>query len=241
MKIKIFGNVKGKLGLTKTQWDLAINHAAALGAFSRDGQYGYRPDKNAMTLDGYFIKYSSPTAKPTNSPVDMKISYSEFMSMSTLNNGSGSNVKARPTAPTPTAPTPTGISKAECDRRVEKAARDAADGAVAVMEVMSPIAQATLKVVDVKILAQNPIVFAAQGIDALKDLGVDIVTHDGKNYIIDTATNTADEVTPDMIAKKAKADFLDGKVTAYTTYAKDFDLIESMTHGKVLNDDSAED
>jgi len=101
--------------------------------------------------------------------------------------------------------------------------------------------QSTLKCVEAEVLTQNPIVWATMGIPFFKDNGLDIVENDGKMYTINTTTNTATEFTAVEAAKQAKKDLLAGEDSIYTSFAKNFELVDMLRHAKVLVDADSED
>lgn len=98
--------------------------------------------------------------------------------------------------------------------------------------------QTTLKCVECEVLVQNPIVWASMGIPFFKANGLELVESDGKMFTIDTKANTSTEFTAEEVAKQIKQDILDGKDTIYTSFAKNFELIDTAKYKKVLVDEA---
>lgn len=196
------------MAATQNEWNTIIAHARSLGALSRDGQYGYNPEKTAMVVDNFYIKYSSPTMKTKAGFVaPTKISVRDFLDLTSLHD------------------------VANIGKPVDKAA---VANAVAAVRASMPCAQNTLKVKDCDVLVQNAVVWASKGLPMLKSLGVDITVLGDKNYIIDISSNDAKEITPETASAQAKADILECKVTPYTQWAKNCDLISNMDLAKEL-------
>lgn len=193
---------------TAGQWDQVMNHARKLGAVSRDNAYGFNPDKTAMVIDNNYIKYSSPTMKSVAGAVEpLKISVNEFLGLASLHDA--------------------GLIGQPVDKQ-------AVANAVAAVKEQMPCAQSTLDVTDCDVLTQDAVVFATVGIPMLKTLGIEITTVDGVDYTIDVTANTATKFTAESASQQAKADLIDGKVTAYTKWAKACDLVENLVMSKVL-------
>lgn len=193
---------------TRQEWDTIVAHARKLGAISRDGEYGYNPDRTAMIIDNHYMKYSSPTMKPkAGVEVPTKVSVDEFMSLESLH-----DVQF--------------IGKPVDKQAVAKA--------VAATRAIMPCSQNTLAVSDCTVLVQNDVLWASVGLPMLKDLGVEVTTLGDKDYIIDVANNDAQLFTAETASAQAKKDLLDGKVTPYTQWAKQCELIENLVMSKEL-------
>jgi len=196
------------IATSETQWNAIVEHAQVLGAVSRDNAYEYNADKPAMVVDNNYIKYSSPTMKSVAGVIPpLKISVNEFLGLSSLHD------------------------IANIGKPIDK---QAISNAVAAVKKEMACAQGTLKVADCNVLVQGAVIFTTIGIPMLKSLGVEITTHDGVDYTIDIVSNTATEFTAESASAQAKADLIAGKVTTYTQWAKNCDLIENLTMTKVL-------
>lgn len=92
-----------------------------------------------------------------------------------------------------------------------------------------------LKVLDVKVDAQNKIIFQTKGIASLSGL----TELEGKYYKLDTVANTATIIDPDAVAKDAAADLLKGKDTDLVEFVTRYNLISAITFG--IKADAKED
>ena len=107
-------------------------------------------------------------------------------------------------------------------------AGDSDDDAFGCTALTAVTAGLDMKITDVKIVAQNDIIFATTGINELDNL-----TKSGKDmYKLDTKRNTATLINPKMVAKQAKKDLLASKSTDYTQLADNFNLISAITFEK---------
>jgi len=84
-----------------------------------------------------------------------------------------------------------------------------------------------LKILDVKVDAQNDIIFQAKGVSTLDGL----TELEGKYYQLDTVANTASIINPKAISKDVKTDLLKGKDTDLVRFAERFNLISSIEFG----------
>ena len=232
------------LTYNKAGYDKAVKHAKSLGAKSRDGKTAFNPDKTALVIDQGYMMQSRAGYTPKKNPYDSIISIDQFRSMSSLMPSSG-NAGSVPT------PAMKGVSKAEVVEATKQAKAVGyglgfQDGEAVGYEVghedgtVAAAPQKTLRCTGVKILEQNPVVWAAMGIPFFRANGVEIVEADGKMYTIDTVTNTSTEFTAKAVAKQAKIDLLAGDNTVYTQFVKNFDLADELVYSKVLVNEDAE-
>jgi len=208
-----------KIKVTSTdaaQWNKIVAHARFLGAVSRDDAYAFNSTKPSMVVDDFYIKYSSPTMKTkAGFTPPQKISVSDFLGLSSLYDIG--NI---------------GRPVADCSGKVAAARQ-------AVIEATPSLAP-NMKVTACTVLTQNDTIFASKGIPALKQLGIDITMLGDKPYIIDVASNSADELTTELVSVKAKADILEGKNSPWARYANKFELVTDVTSTKVLAGSEAE-
>jgi hypothetical protein len=202
-----------KIKVTSTdaaQWNKIVAHARTLGAVSRDDAYAFNAEKPSMVIDNLYIKYSSPTMKTKAGFVaPMKISVQDFMNLSSIYDID--NI---------------GRPVADCTAKVAAARQAIID--------TTPALARNMKVVSCSVLTQNDTIFASKGIPALKQLGVDITMLGDKPYILDVASNSADELTTELVSVKAKEDILAGKNSPWARYANQFELVTDVTSSKVL-------
>lgn len=192
------------------EWNTIIAHARKLGAISRDGEYDFNADKNALLIDNNYIKLSSPTMKTKSGFVaPVKVSVAEFLALTSLH-----DVEF--------------IGKPMDKQAVAKA--------VAATRASMPCAQTTLAVSGCDVLVQNPVLWTSQGLPRLKALGVEITMLGDVAYVIDVTSNSATEFNSTTASAQAKQDILDGKVTPYSIWANEFQLIENLVQTKVIPD-----
>lgn len=199
------------IATTRVQWDAIVAHAQRLGAVSRDNQYGFNPDKTAMIVDNNYIKYSSPTMKPVaGAVVPLKISVDEFLGLKSLHDAAF-----------------IGMPQVDCSSKVAAAVKE--------VTAATPSLGKNMKVVSCAVLEQSAVIFKSVGLPALKTLGVQ-VTMDGETpYIINIDENTAEELTPALVAQYAKADLLEDKTTPWTLYANQFQLYTELKYSKLVD------
>jgi len=216
------------LTLNATQWANALRKAQSWGAFSRDGDTTFNPEKTAMVIvigkdaRGPYIQSSRTDFEPTKSAYSRKYKYGEWMGLQ--NAPWDFRPKAGDTAPTPDVGTPTMVEPEVVVIGIE-------------CEAPSICAQSTLKIDTCEVLAQNDVIFKTQGLPFLQDAGVELVENEGDMYILDTVKNTATKVTAESVAAQAKKDIEAGDMdTPYALYAVRFDLIDGATMKKVVDD-----
>jgi hypothetical protein len=211
------------LSTTKSEFDTASAHARSLGAYSRDNDYGFNPQKTALTIetDGRMLK-SSPNMKPVAGPKPIKISVREFLGFTSLNDING------------------GTKAPDCTQAVDDAVAQSATVCAAIIQDMhdaSPCSQETLVVTACEVSEQNSLLFRTIGLPKLEALGIDVVRDGDKNYIIDITKNESVELTAKYASECAKRDLLDGEVSPWSIWAKEHELITSLTMTKVVDKD----
>jgi len=203
------------MSTTRQEWDTVVCHARKLGAISRDNQYGFNPDKPSMIVDNNYIKYSSPTMKTKEGIEEpTKISVGEFLKLSSLHNAK--------------------LIGADCSG----IAIATAEAAVTAIIDTTPALGNHMVPTNCTVLTQNDVIFKSQGIPALMALGVEVTMVEGVPYIIDVTKNTADPLTTQTVAEKAKAAILkDDTANPFAIYANQFELVTEVTYSKVLDSD----
>lgn len=228
------------LTYNKAGFDKAVKHAFSLGVTTRDGKLTYDANKSAIviTVDGG----KATMAKSRAGYTPKKDPYAAIMDLAAFRAANHVNelIANRPVV--------SGVSPAECESKTKTAhAQGYAIGeevgyAVGYIDGTEDAApQTTLKCVEATVLTQNPIVWASMGVPYFKENGVDIVEADGKLWTIDTVANTSTEFTAASVAEQVKKDLLAGDDTVYTSFAKNFELIDSIRYEKVLVTEDSED
>jgi len=211
------------LSTTKSEFDTVSAHARKLGAYSRDGDYSYNPQKTALTIetDGRMLK-SSPNMKPTSGPKPIKISVREFMAFTSLNDING------------------GVKAPDCTNAVNAAVYQSAELCAIIMQDMhdaSPCSQETLVVKSAKVAVQNALLWKTIGLAKLQALGLEVTMDGDVAYVIDIASNTATGLTAAYASAQAEKDLVAGEVTEFTIFAKDMELVEELVMVKVVTKD----
>lgn len=206
------------LSTTSSEWSQVVQHARQLGAYSRDNQYGFNREKTALTIapDNRML-YSTPDMKPASGPKPVKVSVREFLNFTTLDDvDNNATAKA-------------------CSAEVANAVGATVSGAISAMQDIvqdirdaSPCSQDTLVVKSAKVLVQNVLLWRTIGLSKLEALGLDITRDGDKAYVLDIASNTAEELTPEYASTQAEKDLVNGDVTPFTIFAKDCELVEEL-------------
>lgn len=206
-----FSGVKLRV-MTKnaTQWNNAVRKAINEGAFSRDGQLAFMPDKPAMVIDNGAIKNSRPDFQPEKAPYDTELTYGQWMN-------SGSKFR--------------DVTTSEDDGCEEAIVGAMMGGFSAGLQAAKPPKGLMDYLVpsEVQTMDQNNIIWKTKGLPFLISKGVELTEDNGTYYVVDTKANIANEVTPQWAITKGVVDMQEGKTSAFTAFLHEFQLVSQVT------------
>ena len=82
---------------------------------------------------------------------------------------------------------------------------------------------------EVETMTQNAIIWKTKGLPFLISRGVELTEDNGTYYVVDTKANTANEVTAQWAISQGVADMQEGKISAFTAFLHEFQLVSQVT------------